>query len=133
MNRLAGRVYGKRYSGLVALTAVFYKTPSGNEPVRAWLQGLPKGVRRTIGEDVAYVQRMWPIGKPLVDAFGEGLWEVRSTHDKSDYRVLFSIVGGKMYLLHGFMKQTAATPKADKALAQQRLRDVKAHEKPARR
>ena len=37
MNRLAGRVYGKRYSGLVALTAVFYKTPSGNEPVRAWL------------------------------------------------------------------------------------------------
>jgi phage-related protein len=113
----------------VPLTAAFYKTAAGNEPVRTWLHGLPKGVRKTIGEDIGYVERMWPIGKPLVDAFGEGLWEVRSTHDRSDYRVLFGIVGGKMYLLHGFMKQTATTPNADKALAQQRLRDVKVHEK----
>jgi phage-related protein len=122
-------VYGKSYSLSVPLIAAFYKTATGNEPVRTWLKGLPKGVRKTIGEDIGYVERMWPIGKPLVDGFGEGLWEVRSTHDRSDYRVLFGIVGGKMYLLHGFMKQTASTPNADKALALQRLRDVKAHEK----
>jgi phage-related protein len=117
----------------VPLVAVFYRTPGGNEPVREWLRGLPKGVRRTIGEDVGYVERAWPVGKPFVDGFGEGLWEVRSTQDKSDYRVLFGIVGAKMYLLHGFMKQTSATPNADKFLAQQRLRDVKAQEKKARK
>jgi hypothetical protein len=58
----------------VPLTAAFYKTVAGNEAVRTWLQSLPKGVRKTIGEDIGYVERMWPIGKPLVDGFGEGLW-----------------------------------------------------------
>ena len=115
------------------LIAAFYKTAAGNEPVRTWLHGLPKGVRKTIGEDIGYVERMWPIGKPLVDGFGEGLWEVRSTHDRSDYRVLFGIVGGKMYLLHGFMKQTASTRAADKALGYQRLSELKAHEKKTHR
>jgi len=119
-------MYGKQYSHFVSLVAVFYETPAGNAPVRTWLQGLPKAVRRTIGADIHTVQTMWPIGKPLVDGFGEGLWEVRSTHDKNDYRVLFGVVAGKMYLLHGFMKQTTSTPKADRALAVQRLRDIKA-------
>ncbi len=122
-------MYENPYIPRVPLVAAFYKTPAGSEPVRGWLKGLPKGARKTIGEDIGFVERMWPVGKSLVDGFGQGLWEVRSTHDRVDYRVLFGIVGGKMYLLHGFMKQTAATPNADKALAHQRLRDVKAHEK----
>jgi hypothetical protein len=42
----------------VPLTAAFYKTAAGNEPVRTWLQSLPKGVRKTIGEDIGYVERM---------------------------------------------------------------------------
>lgn len=122
-------MYGKQYIPRVSLVAVFYETPAGNAPVRVWLQSLPKSVRRTIGADIHTAQTMWPVGKPLVDGFGEGLWEVRSTHDKNEYRVLFGIVGGKMYLLHGFMKQTTSTPKTDRALAVQRLREIKAHEK----
>jgi phage-related protein len=115
----------------VPLVAAFYKTPAGNEPVREWLRDLPKDVRKTIGSDIRVVETMWPIGKPLVDGFGGGLWEVRSTHNKIDYRVLFGVVGSKMYLLHSLTKHSTATPKADKDLAYERLDDVKAVEKAA--
>lgn len=108
----------------------FYKTSAGNEPVREWLLGLPADVRKEIGADILRVQWQWPVGPPLVDgSFGGGLAEVRSSFDRNDYRVLFCISGGDMVLLHGFMKQTRATPKADKELAQARQADVVAEEK----
>jgi hypothetical protein len=34
------------------LAVMFYKTESGNEPVREWLKDLPKADRRAIGEDI---------------------------------------------------------------------------------
>lgn len=49
------------------LDAVFYANAFGKEPVREWLRGLTKGERQAIGEDIAYVQYKWPIGKPRVD------------------------------------------------------------------
>jgi hypothetical protein len=49
------------------LAAVFYRSASGDEPVREWLRALAKTDRQTIGEDIAYVQYKWPIGKPRVD------------------------------------------------------------------
>ena len=52
---------------LPRLEAVFFRAKGGGEPVREWLRALPKEQRRTIGEDIAYVQFKWPIGKPRVD------------------------------------------------------------------
>jgi phage-related protein len=108
----------------VALAATFYKTAADTEPVREWLLGMSKAIRKVIGSDINTVETMWPIGKPLVDGFGGGVWEVRSTHDKIEYRVLFGIVGRHMVLLHGFVKKTKATPKADLDLARARLAEV---------
>ena len=48
------------------LEVVFYRTESGNEPVRAWLQGLNKQDKKTIGGDIKTVQYGWPIGMPVV-------------------------------------------------------------------
>lgn len=70
------------------------------------------------------MQWRWPLSKPLVDCFGEGLHEVRTTYDKNIYRVLFCIVGSTMVLLHGFMKKSQATPRKDRELARSRQRDV---------
>lgn len=33
----------------------FYKTESGNEPVREWLKGLPRAAKKIIGEDIKTV------------------------------------------------------------------------------
>src|SRR6266568_3527266 len=53
------------------LDAVFFRLESGSEPVREWLKSLPKDERKAIGEDIAYVQFKWPIGKPHVDHLDE--------------------------------------------------------------
>ncbi len=74
----------------------FYVSPSGHEPVKDWLKKLDKN-----------------------------LWEVRS--DISDgriARVLFTVQGEMMVLLHGFVKKSKSTSKLDLDLAKKRRNDV---------
>jgi hypothetical protein len=61
-----------------AIPVVFYRTAQGGEPVRDWLRELPIEDRRRIGRDLALVQYGWPIGMPLCNSPGGGLWQVRS-------------------------------------------------------
>jgi phage-related protein len=103
------------------LTCIFFKSEVGNEPVRDWLrQRIPAAARSTIGTDIKTVQATWPIDKPLVDSLGDGLREVRSTHDKVEYRVIFMLDGNTMVLLHGFVKTTQKTRKIDIEAARKR-------------
>jgi phage-related protein len=87
------------------------------------LKTLSAHVRKEIGSDIQVVQWRWPLRKPLVDGFGEGLYEVRTAHDGNIYRVLFCFEGSVMVLLHGFMKKSKATPSADIGLARTRMRN----------
>ena len=66
-----------------------------------------------------------PIGMPYCRPLEDGLWEVRSalSHNRIG-RVIFSIIGGEMVLLHGFVKKTRKTPPHDIGLAQKRKREV---------
>lgn len=66
--------------------------------VESWRRR-PKNGTRVTGTDIRTVQGTWPIGKPLVDSLGDGLREVRSTHEKVEYRVLFIVEKGTMVLL----------------------------------
>ena len=102
------------------LEVVFYRTESGNEPVRAWLQGLSKQDKRMIGGDIKTVQYGWPIGMPVVRKMEPGLWEVRCRLDQHIARILFTVKGEKMILLHGFIKKSQKTPQADLQLAKDR-------------
>lgn len=103
------------------LRCVFFRTEAGNEPVRDWLRDdVSAEARKTIGGDILTVQNTWPIGKPLVDTLADGLREVRSTHDKIEYRVMFIIDGGTMVLLHGFKKDSQRTKRADLEVARLR-------------
>ena len=83
-----------------------------------------KEVSKAIGSDILTVQWNWPVGKPLVDGLGDGLYEVRSTHHRKEYRVFFCISGSTMVLLHGIVKKTRTTPRADLELARKRFREV---------
>jgi phage-related protein len=101
----------------------FFRTATGTEPVREWLRGLDETGCKQIGHDILRVQWRWPVSRPLVGAMGEGIYEVRSTSGKREFRVLFYIAGSAMVLLHGFQKKTQATPKAELALAKTRKRE----------
>jgi len=107
------------------LLATFYRTASGDEPVRDWLTALNKQERQSIGEDIAYVQYKWPIGKPRVDHLRGPVWEVRSTIGNRIARVLFAVEQGEMVLLHAFIKKTQQTDPADIELALKRIKDWK--------
>ena len=103
----------------------FYRSAGGNEPVREWLKGLDKSDRQSIGEDIAYVQYKWPIGKPRVDHLRGPVWEVRSKLGNRIARVLFAVEQSEMILLHAFIKKTQQTNPTDIELATQRLKEWK--------
>ena len=81
--------------------------------------------RDAVGTDIATVEYAWPMGKPLCDSLGGGLWEVRSNvSDGRIARVIFCIQEGRMVLLHGFIKKTRKTPKKDRDLALKRQKEI---------
>lgn len=103
----------------------FFLTDRGNEPVREWLKSLPASERRTIGEDMKTVQFGWPIGMPLVRKLAKDLWEVRIHLADRIARVLFTVDGQTMVLLHGFIKKSRATPQEDLDIAKRRLQQFR--------
>jgi phage-related protein len=107
------------------LAVVFYRSKAGSEPVRDWLKGLPTQDRQLLGRDLRLVEMGWPIGMPLCRPFGGGLWEVRcSLSSNRIARVMFCVAKGHMILLHGFIKKTQQTPKAELDLALKRQKEV---------
>lgn len=80
------------------LSAVFFRSESGNEPVREWLKSLSNHERKAIGEDIAYVQFKWPIGKPRVGHLHRSIWEMRTSLGNRIARTLFAVEGGQMVL-----------------------------------
>ena len=111
------------------LKVVFYKTQSGNEPVREWLKKLPRPDCKTVGADILTVQYAWPVGKPLVDNLGQGLWEIRSRLENRIARTLFAVVDNEIVLLHGFIKKTQKTRSGDLDLGRKRKNEyLKAYE-----
>jgi len=95
------------------LRVFFYKSQYGNEPVREWLKSLSQEDRKTIGEDIKTVQIGWSVGMPVVRKLDIGIWEVRSTLRNRIARILFTVEGSKMVLLHGFIKKAKKTIKSD--------------------
>jgi phage-related protein len=130
-------VYQKRYTQVVVaggndrgsrqpiLDVVFFRTEAGNEPVREWLQRLAREDRRTVGEDIKTAQFGWPIGMPLIRKLASDLWEVRSRICNGISRVMFTVDGQTMVLLHGFQKKSQRTPPADLMTAKRRLAQLR--------
>ena len=103
------------------LKVSFYQSTTGTEPVRDWIKSLPAHECLAIGEDIKAVQFRWPLGMPLVRKLTGKLWEVRTQLPTRISRVLFTVKGDHMVLLHGFIKKTQATPSQDIALALSRI------------
>ncbi|VAX13725.1 hypothetical protein MNBD_GAMMA24-1079 [hydrothermal vent metagenome] len=106
------------------LEVVFYKHVNGGEPVKEWLLSLPRADRKTIGTDIKTAEFGWPVGMPLIRKLEPKLWEVRTDLDKRIARVLFTIKGKHMVLLHGFIKKSQNTPSDDKKLARNRMKKL---------
>lgn len=104
------------------LRGVFFKTETETQPVREWLKSLPREECKIIGADLLTVQYAWPVGKPLVDNLGDGIWEIRSRLKDRIARTLFAVVSQEIVVLHGFIKKQQKTPADEHDLAKKRKR-----------
>ena len=103
------------------LRVVFFRINAGREPVREWLRSLDSADRKTIGEDIKLVEFGWPLGMPLVRKTESNLWEVRSHLTRRRIaRVLFTVQGYQMALLHGLIKKSQKIQQHDLNLAPNR-------------
>jgi phage-related protein len=103
----------------------FWRSTSGREPVREWLNELSRDDQRIVGRDLAKVQFGWPVGLPVCRPLRGGLWEVRSTlRSGNEARVIFGFHDGILIALHAFIKKTQKTPPDDLALARRRLKEM---------
>lgn len=107
------------------LEVAFFRTETGSEPVRDWLRGLAREDRKAVGEDIKTAQFGWPMGMPLIRKLASGLWEVRSRISSGITRVIFTVDGQTMVLLHGFQKKSQRTPPADLMTAKRRLAQLR--------
>ena len=126
-HELLDRVYQRWYNLTMKpiLNASFFRSDSGNEPVREWLKALSATDRRIMGEDIKTVQFGWPLGMPLVRHLDGGIWEIRVKLENRIARILFCLEGSTMVSLHGFIKKQQATSKQDLDLAKERLKILK--------
>ena len=114
--------------GNMKLTVRFYRSKTGAEPVRRWLKSLSVEQKKAIGEDIKTVQFGWPLGMPLVEKLSPHLWEVRTKFSQGIARVLFTVDGDLMVLLHGFIKKSQKIPKQELSTAKTRLRNYQESE-----
>ena len=80
---------------------------------------------QSIGSDIKTAQFGWPLGMPLIRKLEPGLWEVRSHISHGIARVIFTVEGHTMVLLHGFIKKSRKTQPGELNTARQRLADLR--------
>lgn len=107
------------------LLAKFFKTDLGAEPVREWLREISVDDRKAIGDDIRTVQIGWPMGMPLVRKLESNLWEVRSHVTDGIARVIFTMHGNSIILLHGFIKKSQKIPAGELDVAKNRLKQFR--------
>ncbi len=81
--------------------------------------------RKLKGEDIKTVQYGWPLGMPLVRKLDTNLWKIRIHLRQRIARILFTVVGDVLAILHGFIKKSQKTPSGDIKLAKDRIKNLR--------
>lgn len=103
-----------------------YRTAIGRPVIQEWLRDFDKRDRAILGFDLKRVQLGFPMGLPLCRSLGDGLWEVRSTlTDRREARMIFfhDRAHSALVVVHGFIKKSQKTPKAEIDIAIRRMKE----------
>ena len=102
---------------------VFFRTETGREPVREWLEKFDEADEQRIYAVIRAVWMDWEaaLRKQRVKKLADDLWEIRRPIRKNrTIRVVFTREDNKMVLLHGFVKKSQRIPRKDLQLARKR-------------
>lgn len=92
-------------------------------PVEEFLDSLPKDDRAKVVRNLVLLSDYGiDLGWPFVSNLGKNLWELRTKFKGNEYRVLFTPMSGKAFiLLNAFRKDTRKLPEQERKLAVKRL------------
>ena len=115
---------GSGYCGVSAEISIVSVTCARTSMVPGSI-GVVGAARRPCAPSATAVAGRWPVGMPLCQPMGNGLWEIRTDlPTKRTARVLISLYRGHLVALHGFIKKTRATPDEDLAIARKRRKEL---------
>ena len=105
---------------------IFYKSFSGQSPVKDFIRALPSKEREkilwvlTLVRDIPIVPQEY--FKKLQNT--DGIWEIRAQQGNNEFRLLGFMDGGKLVILtNAFSKKTRKKPPQEIALAEQRKKE----------
>ena len=103
----------------------FYKTKSGRNPVKEFLDTLNSRQAANIIEAMDLLKNFGlQLKEPYVKFVGDKLYELRVKDPDGIYRVLYFAASGKKFVMvHGFKKKTQKTPAKELAKAKKRMKE----------
>jgi phage-related protein len=107
------------------MDVIYYQTSSGREPVRVYINELPKEDRVIITGDLEQIRDHGIMAANVVSRkLIEKLWEIK-TGTRSQQRLFYCVISCDMLvLLHACKKQKQGAQRGDVDLAYKRMREV---------
>jgi phage-related protein len=107
------------------MNVYYYRTSSGREPVREYIEGLPVEDRVSIAGDIRLIIQFGIFGAPIVTRKLKGkLWEIK-TGTRHQQRIFYCVVSEKgVIFLHACKKQKEGSQRGDVDLAYKRMKEV---------
>lgn len=105
---------------------VYYRSASGNVPVKEFIEEQDARTQAAIRADLARLRRFgMSLGAPYVRKLaGRELWELRTRVGGDAYRTFyFAHAGRKFVLVHAFQKKSQKTPEKELQTAESRMKD----------
>lgn len=109
----------------------FYKNSNGKEPVKDFIDSLPKDNKKLLSAKILTVSKLLQkniISRELFKKIFEDIWEIRFKNIRVFVFRLKPPCKGKnynMYLLHAIIKKRDDIPKRDLNLAIKRAKEIK--------
>jgi phage-related protein len=107
---------------------IFYKDKNGDTPVLLWLDELERQDRKSLVICLERIQLLASLGhelrRPLADFLRDGIYELRASHRRVQYRILYFFHGRNIAIIaHAIVKEGSAVPDIDieRAIERQRL------------
>lgn len=110
----------------MARQTVFYRSLSGREPVREWIESLGQDDQKHILIEIKTLLNSPVWSEPYVKYMApyRGLYELRLKVRSIPWRIFFCVSGSNVVFLLVFQKRTQQTPDRELRLAVKRQKEV---------
>jgi len=103
-----------------------YATAAGRDPIREFLDEQPPLERAACDEVINWLESGEINHRPRHrDYLGDGLWELRLSINRKQYRFVYGVQGSVAHILTAFIKKTPQTPARQLDLARRRWREIR--------